>query len=72
MKAPRRTETGGAGRDAGSGPPALPLVTSVQEFGLSLDELRDLVLWELRVLPRLPPTGDGAGMAPEGSGSTIR
>ena len=44
---PEPLSAGGAGRDAGSGPPALPLVTSAREFGLPLDELRDLLLRDL-------------------------
>ena len=41
---PEPLSAGGAG---GSGPPALPLVTSAQEFGLPLDQLRDLLLRDL-------------------------
>ena len=55
-----------AARDAGRRPPALPLVTGAQEFGLPLDELRGLMLRELRELP--PLTGYGAGMAPGRTG----
>ena len=65
---PEPLSAGGAGRDAGSRPAALPLMTSAQEFGLPLDELRGLVLRELRVLPPCPPTGDGAGMVPGRTG----
>ena len=39
---PEPLPAGGAGAGRGSGPAALPLVTGAQEFGLPLDELRDL------------------------------
>ena len=44
---PEPLSAGGAGRDAGSGPAALPLVMSARDFGLPLDELRDLLLRDL-------------------------
>ena len=44
---PEPLSAGGAGRDAGSRPAALPLVTSAQDFGLPLDDLRDFMLREL-------------------------
>ena len=64
---PEPLSAGGAGRDAGSRPAALPLVTSAQEFGLPLDELRDVMLRELE-LSRFPPTHNGAGVAPGRTG----
>ena len=60
---PEPLSAGGAGRDAGSRPAALPLVTSAQEFGRPLDELRDIMLRELRELPRFQPTGYSARTA---------
>ena len=59
---PEPLSAGGAGRDAESGPAALPLVMSAQEFGLPLDQLRDLMLRDLPFRKPLSYESETPGM----------